>query len=37
TNIFALNNLQTDVQQIAKGAIIVAAVLVQRRTPSTTT
>ncbi|GHJ41465.1 ABC transporter permease [Streptomyces sp. TS71-3] len=32
TNIFALNNLQTDVQQIAKGAIIVAAVLVQRRT-----
>jgi len=36
TNIFALNNLQTDVQQIAKGAIIVAAVLVQRRTTSTT-
>lgn len=36
TNIFALNNLQTDVQQIAKGAIIVAAVLVQRRTASTT-
>ncbi|MCX4965861.1 ABC transporter permease [Streptomyces sp. NBC_00654] len=33
TNIFALNNLQSDVQQIAKGAIIVAAVLVQRRTP----
>ncbi|MFD7744485.1 ABC transporter permease [Streptomyces sp. NPDC059698] len=32
TNIFALNNLQTDVQQIAKGAIIVAAVLVQGRT-----
>ncbi|MER7107754.1 ABC transporter permease [Streptomyces sp. NPDC000229] len=32
TNIFALNNLQSDVQQIAKGAIIVAAVLVQRRT-----
>ncbi|CAM5291161.1 ABC transporter permease [Streptomyces narbonensis] len=31
TNIFALNNLQSDVQQIAKGAIIVAAVLVQRR------
>jgi ribose transport system permease protein len=30
-NIFALNNLQTDVQQIAKGAIIVIAVLVQRR------
>ncbi|MFG2352110.1 ABC transporter permease [Streptomyces sp. NPDC048521] len=36
TNIFALNNLQSDVQQIAKGAIIVAAVLVQRRAPSTT-
>ncbi|MCI3271089.1 ABC transporter permease [Streptomyces cylindrosporus] len=34
TNIFALNNLQSDVQQIAKGAIIVAAVLVQRRTAS---
>lgn len=32
TNIFALNNLQSDVQQIAKGAIIVAAVLIQRRT-----
>ncbi|WP_393062598.1 ABC transporter permease [Streptomyces sp. LN549] len=32
TNIFALNNLQSDVQQIAKGAIIVAAVLLQRRT-----
>ncbi|MGH4028904.1 ABC transporter permease [Actinomycetota bacterium Odt1-20B] len=31
-NIFALNNLETAVQQIAKGAIIVAAVLVQRRT-----
>ncbi|MGW0953184.1 ABC transporter permease [Streptomyces sp. NPDC002545] len=36
SNIFALNNLQSDVQQIAKGAIIVAAVLVQRRTVSTT-
>ncbi|MFD4553182.1 ABC transporter permease [Streptomyces sp. NPDC058469] len=36
TDIFALNNLQTDVQQIAKGAIIVAAVLVQRRSASTT-
>ncbi|WP_406402138.1 ABC transporter permease [Streptomyces uncialis] len=36
TNIFALNNLQSDVQQIAKGAIIVAAVLVQRRTSSHT-
>ncbi|MEU3556100.1 ABC transporter permease [Streptomyces fragilis] len=32
TNIFALNNAQSDVQQIAKGAIIVAAVLVQSRT-----
>ncbi|MFC7966744.1 ABC transporter permease [Streptomyces cinereoruber] len=32
TNLFALNNLQSDVQQIAKGAIIVAAVLVQHRT-----
>jgi ribose transport system permease protein len=31
TNIFILNNLSTDVQNIAKGAIIVAAVLVQRR------
>ncbi|MFI7382122.1 ABC transporter permease [Streptomyces sp. NPDC049813] len=35
TNIFALNNLQSDVQEIAKGAIIVAAVLVQRRTANT--
>ncbi|TXS07544.1 ABC transporter permease [Streptomyces sp. col6] len=35
TNIFALNNLQSDVQQIAKGAIIVAAVLVQSRTSRT--
>ncbi|MFI1767614.1 ABC transporter permease [Streptomyces sp. NPDC020800] len=32
TNIFALNDLQSATQQIAKGAIIVAAVLVQRRT-----
>ncbi|RKN41302.1 ABC transporter permease [Streptomyces hoynatensis] len=32
TNLFALNNLQTEVQQIAQGAIIVAAVLLQRRT-----
>ncbi|WP_411104109.1 ABC transporter permease [Streptomyces sp. cmx-4-9] len=32
TNIFALNNLESAVQQIAKGAIIVAAVLVQRGT-----
>ncbi|MEU7645137.1 ABC transporter permease [Streptomyces huasconensis] len=35
TNIFALNNLETATQQIAKGAIIVAAVLVQRRTAHT--
>ncbi|MFH8294030.1 MULTISPECIES: ABC transporter permease [unclassified Streptomyces] len=35
TNIFALNNLETATQQIAKGAIIVAAVLVQRRTANT--
>ncbi|MGA4845529.1 ABC transporter permease [Streptomyces sp. G5(2025)] len=35
TNIFALNNLETATQQIAKGAIIVAAVLVQRRTAVT--
>ncbi|MEW1546449.1 ABC transporter permease [Streptomyces tsukubensis] len=32
TNIFALNNLETAVQQIAKGAIIVVAVLVQHHT-----
>ncbi|RII12349.1 Ribose transport system permease protein RbsC [Streptomyces sp. YIM 130001] len=32
SNIFALNNLESAVQQIAKGAIIVIAVLVQRRT-----
>ncbi|MFJ5213968.1 ABC transporter permease [Streptomyces sp. NPDC088354] len=32
TNIFALNNLESAVQEIAKGAIIVAAVLVQRGT-----
>ncbi|MBP0460306.1 ABC transporter permease [Streptomyces montanisoli] len=31
TNIFVLNNLTTDIQQIAKGLIIVAAVLIQRR------
>lgn len=31
TNLFALNNLQSASQQIAKGAIIVAAVLLQRR------
>ena len=32
TNIFVLNNLATEVQNIAKGVIIVAAVLLQRRT-----
>jgi ribose transport system permease protein len=32
TNIFILNNLSTDVQNIAKGAIIVGAALLQRRT-----
>lgn len=31
TNLFVLNNLETDIQQIAKGAIIVAAVLLQMR------
>jgi ribose transport system permease protein len=31
TNIFILNNLATDVQNIAKGLIIVGAVLLQRR------
>ncbi|PRX97419.1 ABC transporter permease [Allonocardiopsis opalescens] len=31
TNLFILNNLPTDVQNIAKGAIIVGAVLLQRR------
>jgi ribose transport system permease protein len=31
TNIFILNNLSTDVQNIAKGAIIVGAALLQRR------
>jgi ribose transport system permease protein len=37
TNIFVLNNLTTDIQQIAKGLIIVAAVLVQRRGRRTAT
>ncbi|MDI3385358.1 ABC transporter permease [Streptomyces sp. B-S-A8] len=37
TNIFALNNLESATQQIAKGAIIVAAVLVQRRTATSHT
>jgi ribose transport system permease protein len=31
TNLFILNNLQTPIQNIAKGAIIVAAVVLQRR------
>jgi ribose transport system permease protein len=31
TNLFVLNNLATDVQNIAKGLIIIAAVLLQRR------
>ena len=31
TNLFILNNLQTEVQNIAKGVIIVVAVLLQRR------
>jgi ribose transport system permease protein len=31
TNLFILNNLATPIQNIAKGAIIVAAVLLQRR------
>ncbi len=37
TNLFVLNNLPTEVQNIAKGAIIVAAVLLQRRGRRTTT
>jgi ribose transport system permease protein len=31
TNIFILNNLATDTQNIAKGVIIIGAVLLQRR------
>jgi ribose transport system permease protein len=31
TNIFILNNLATEVQNIAKGVIIIGAVLLQRR------
>jgi ribose transport system permease protein len=31
TNLFILNNLATEIQNIAKGAIIVAAVLIQAR------
>ena len=37
TNLFVLNNLPTEVQNIAKGLIIVAAVLLQRRGRSTVT
>ena len=33
TNLFMLNNLATEVQNIAKGLIIVAAVLLQSRAP----
>ena len=36
TDIFILNNLPTEVQNIAKGLIIVAAVLLQRRTQTDT-
>jgi ribose transport system permease protein len=36
TNLFVLNNLPTEVQNIAKGLIIVAAVLLQRRGKSAT-
>jgi ribose transport system permease protein len=31
TNVFTQNNLDTSVQQVAKGAIIVVAVLLQQR------
>jgi ribose transport system permease protein len=34
SNIFVLENLPSDIQSIAKGVIIVAAVLLQRRNPS---
>jgi ribose transport system permease protein len=37
TNIFILNNLATEVQNIAKGVIIIAAVLLQRRATRTRT
>lgn len=36
TNIFVLNNLGSPVQEIAKGVIIVAAVLLQRRATAAT-
>ena len=34
TNVFILNNLSTSVQQVAKGAIIVGAVMLQQRIAS---
>ena len=37
TNIFILNNLATEVQNIAKGLIIIGAVLLQRRATRTRT
>ena len=37
TNLFILNNLATPIQNIAKGAIIVAAVLLQRRSKEAAT
>ena len=37
TNLFVLNNLPTEVQNIAKGLIIIAAVLLQRRGSDTGT
>ena len=37
TNLFVLNNLPTEVQNIAKGLIIVAAVLLQRRSKASST
>ena len=36
TNIFILNNLATETQNIAKGVIIIGAVLLQRRATRTT-
>jgi ribose transport system permease protein len=36
TNLFILNSLSTPLQHIAKGAIIVAAILLQRRGARTT-
>ncbi len=37
TNLFVLNNLPTEVQNIAKGLIIIAAVLLQRRNKAAAT